>query len=625
MREERRERVGPSRRLLLALTALAPLVLLAVFELGLRLVGFGGSHPLFVAAEGMPGYLHANPDVIQRYLRGAPELAIDVIPFREEGPRDGYRVVVQGGSTAAGFPYGRWAGLAGMLGDRLEATFPDREIEVISTAMAAVNSYALLDLVDEIIAVEPDAVLIYAGHNEYLGILGVGSALASSSSRTATLLHLRLGGLRIYQFLRRLVSDARALLQSPLVQSPLSQNRKGDSGSARRTMISRAAAGARIPFGSDLYRQGALQLEANLSAILGKYRRAGIPVYIGTLASNEKDFEPFHSPLSGRVEPDAWESGWQAYRSARQGGDTDAARGVLSRLLELDVNSAEAWYALGELEREAGEIDAARRAYRNARDRDPLRFRAPEDFNRVIREVAKRYGATLVDVRRHLEVASPDGIVGDELLLEHVHPNAEGYFLLADAYYEALKRDGAIGDWSGAPSRARARRDMPITAIDRILAEHTVRELAAGPPFTEVPQEVAFPTPESEIEGLAELLHRGELDWLDGMERLLQIHRDAGRSQDAAVVARVAAQAYPTASAPNYAAGMLLLELQEFARARRYLERSLAAEPDDAATLQALVRANLRLGDEPRAMRHLARLEEVAPSHPLVRRLESKR
>jgi hypothetical protein len=45
--------------------------------------------------------------------------------------------------------------------------FPSREVEVISTAMAAVNSYALLDFADEIIAQQPDAVVIYVGHNEY--------------------------------------------------------------------------------------------------------------------------------------------------------------------------------------------------------------------------------------------------------------------------------------------------------------------------------------------------------------------------------------------------------------------------------------------------------------------------
>lgn len=594
--------MGHSRRLLTALTLLSPIAILLLLELALRLVGFGGDHPLFVDAEDMPGYRQANPELIRRYLRGAPELAIDPIPFREQKPPGGYRIVVQGGSTAAGFPYGRFAGLAGMLGDRLEATFPDREIEVITTAMAAVDSYTLLDLVNEIIAIEPDAVLIYAGHNEYLGILGVGSALGSARSRALTLLHLRLGRLRIYQLLEGLIDDTRFTL-GRLEAGP-------ESG--RGTMIARAATGARIPFGSDAYRRGARQLEANLSAILEKYRRAGIRVYIGTLVSNEKDFAPFESPLRNGVDRKEWDSLWQGQLRARQEGDAAAARRLLEQLLQLDENSADAWYALGQLEEQAGHGDAARVAYRNARDRDVLRFRAPEDFNRVIARVAERYGARLVDVRRHFEEASPDGIVGDELLLEHVHPNADGYFLLADAFYQALERDGEIGDWSRAPSRERARQEMPITEIDRLLADYTIRELEADFPFSDVRRELRLPTPRNEIEELAQQRQRGEIEWLDSMQRLLEIERAAGRSERAAMVARVAAQTYPTAWAPNFSAGVLLMRLGELARARRYLERSLLVAPDDRPTLRALVRVNRQLGDASPAARYLAQLKQLS-------------
>jgi tetratricopeptide (TPR) repeat protein len=615
MQEAQRELTTGRRRLLLAITLLSPILILLSFEIGLRLVGFGADHPLFVDAPGMPGYLQANPQVIQRYYPQAPELGIDTIHFKREKPPRGYRIVVQGGSSAAGFPYGRWGGLAGMLGDRLEVTFPDREIEVISTAMAAVNSYTMLDFVDEIIEIEPNAVLIYAGHNEYLGIMGVGSALSSARFRRVTLLQLKLRRLRTYQWIRRLVSVGKGML------SAAAEN----GGEDRAALMARAASGARIPFGSDAYRQGALQLEANLRLILRKYRRAGIPVYLGTLVSNERDQKPFFGETSDRVDRDRWEEIWQEHRRARQAGEIDSARDALSRLLELDDGAAAVWYALGRLEQEAGEIPAAREAYRNAKDRDQLRLRAPEVFNRLIRRLAESYDATLVDVQQHLADASPHGIVGGELLLEHVHPNAEGYFLLADAYYQALKRNGEIGDWSRAPSRARAERDMPITALDRILADHAVRELEGTYPFSETEREISFPPPSNEIERLAERRRRGELDWLSSMESLLQIYRKAGRYEEAVVVARIAAQAYPTERAPNFSAGMLYMGSKQFAHARHYLERSLLAAPDDVATLQALIDANLALGDGARARAHLDHLREVAPSHPIVWRFELQR
>ena len=54
-------------------------------------------------------------------------------------------------------------------------SMPDKTVEVINLGISAVNSYTLFDQVDEIIEQKPDAILIYAGHNEFYGALGVGS------------------------------------------------------------------------------------------------------------------------------------------------------------------------------------------------------------------------------------------------------------------------------------------------------------------------------------------------------------------------------------------------------------------------------------------------------------------
>jgi len=54
-----------------------------------------------------------------------------------------------------------------------------------------------------------------------------------------------------------------------------------------------AVAGERsITLKSTLFARGAEQFETNLDALLARYERAGIPVFIGTLASNERDQMP---------------------------------------------------------------------------------------------------------------------------------------------------------------------------------------------------------------------------------------------------------------------------------------------------------------------------------------------
>src|SRR4029079_5276451 len=90
---------------------------------------------------------------------------------------------VQGESTTEGYPYGFGASVAGMLQQRPQRTFPERKIEVIPTAMSAVNTYTLLDFSGEILEQHPDAVVIYVGHNEYVGLLGVASGFSGGRYR----------------------------------------------------------------------------------------------------------------------------------------------------------------------------------------------------------------------------------------------------------------------------------------------------------------------------------------------------------------------------------------------------------------------------------------------------------
>lgn len=546
--ETRAEGGGRSRWLpLLATALLSPLLFLALLEALLAAVGFPAAEPLFVPVPGRPDRLHANPDVMRRFFPGgAPKVAPESIEFAARKPEGTLRIVVQGGSTAAGFPYGRFAGLAGMLGERLESAYPEREIEVISTAMAAVNSFALLDFADEILAIRPDAVLVYAGHNEYMGVLGVGSGLTAKRSLAATRLHLALGRFRVYRYLQALVARARGGLAGP--------DGAGSEGpAAGRHLMARAAAGSEIGYGSEVYRQGVDQLEANLGDLLERYAEAGVPVYLGTLVSNEKDRPPFASA---------------------EGSD-----------------GADAWFARGREALSRGDGEAALRAFREARDRDRLPFRAPSALQEVIRAAAAEHAAVLVDVQARFAAASPQGIVGHELLLEHVHPNPEGYFLLADSYLRALRASPLLGTpTSDAPSLEEARREMPITRFDRTLGRYALAELLASVPFVAAPVPVTLPEPADPVERLAWSYHHGRIGWLEAMEALMQLHRRSGRTREAAVVARMAAQAFPGERATQYTTAMLYLELGRLDRARRYLRRSLAIEPDDPAARRALDR-----------------------------------
>lgn len=572
------------RRLFLVGALLIPVITLGALELGLRAVGFGGGDDLFVAYSEWPEWRHASPDVMRRYMVAGREPAVRIAPtlFRAEKPAGGLRLVVQGASTAAGFPFGRWGGLAGMLADRLEAARPGDPIEVVTTAMAAVTSHTLLDLVDEIIEIDPDAVLVYAGHNEYVGVYGVASAFGATRSMTLTRAKIRLGRLRTFQLVTRTVACLR-------------EGSDAIAKKDRRTLFAQASTGSRVAFDSPAYRAGIEQFEANMGELLERYRDAGIPVYLGTVVAND-EFPPLaHGPSEG-VDADRWTAGWTAYEEALEAGDVDAERSAIDALFVLDGESADAWSARGRLALREGRSDDARAELARARDLDSLRFRAPSAINDSIRVLAARHGAVLVDVEQGFVSASPDGVVGGDWLLEHVHPNAEGYFLLADLYYEALRRDGLLGDLSSAPDRETARLDMPLTEFDRVLADNDVRDLLTGAPFSDPPRVVERGPPRDEVDELARRHRDGEIDWLQAMEAYFQRVQQQGDLAAATRIARLVANEYPTEAAINRIAGQLSIEAGQPARARIYLARSLRAAPDDPSTLGLLARADRALG-----------------------------
>ena len=124
-------------------------------------------------------YLRINRHVAQRYFPKGhfiPRPTSD--RFLKEKPRGSYRIFALGGSTLAGWPYPNNVMFTRLLQRRLADTFPDKQIELINLGIAAINSYTLLDFMDEVLEEQPDAILIYAGHNEFYGALGAASTVS---------------------------------------------------------------------------------------------------------------------------------------------------------------------------------------------------------------------------------------------------------------------------------------------------------------------------------------------------------------------------------------------------------------------------------------------------------------
>lgn len=432
-----------------------PFVFVLIVETILRVADYGEDYHLFhkVRGDNKPDYLVMNKDLAKKYFKDNGLKSDNQSDLFLKVKTDGtFRIFVQGASTVVGFPFYRGGSFPRMLKHRLSFTFPDRNIEVINTGMTAVNSYTLLDLTDEIIKQKPDLVIIYAGHNEYYGALGVGSTISYGSHPLVIKSYLRLKKLRLFQFFE----NSYYKFTNTSFQKPSERT---------TTLMEVLAKEQSIPYNSELYLEGINQFKNNLNRILSKYKKHEIPVILSTLVSNEKDIKPFIS----KDIPDENE-----FDQALEEENPLANR--------IAMSNANAAFKLGRFYLK-NNVDTAKKYLFLAKELDLLRFRAPEKINELIVDLSREYNTSLVDMKSVFEANSDNGIIGNELMTEHVHPTIEGQFLMADAFYEKIKELDLLINWNNYIPYEEAIRDIPVSLIDSIQGMLVISELKSSWPY----------------------------------------------------------------------------------------------------------------------------------------------
>ena len=342
-----------------------------------------------------------NPDVTGRYFLNTKDLpqsnndAFDIVKRKNS-----FRVFVMGESSAAGFPFSPNGTFSRYIRDRLELIYPDTHIEVINLGITATNSYTIRDLIPGVLEQKPDLILIYAGHNEYYGAFGVGSTENIGNSRSIVNFFIWLNKFKSVEMLRGGINAMMSLFTSD-VDKDISRG---------GTLMARIVKEQLIPFNSESFNVGIKQFEGNFKDILRMTQEAGVPVVIGTLVSNLKDQKPFIAV----------------------GGDSN--------------ENADSVYLKAQHQLELGKTHLANSLFRQAKDLDALRFRAPEEINEIIKRLAEKYNCGFINVDSIFNANSPDGIVGNNLTVDHLHPSLSGYLLMGKIYFEAIERNGFLPD-----------------------------------------------------------------------------------------------------------------------------------------------------------------------------------
>lgn len=466
-----------------------PFLVLLVLEGALRLFGYGHDLSVFTEDPARKGYLVLNQHASKRYFANQKNATYgNAEPFTTKKKPGTLRLFVLGESTTIGYPYMNNGSFHRWLQYRLSQTYPERDFEIINLALTAVNSFTVLDFGRAALEYEPDAVLVYTGHNEYYGAMGVAATKGIGHSRMLARLLMKLRGLRLTQ----LIASA---------ADQISEMVSGEKVDLRENLMKRMAAEQQIAFGSEEYQAGLDQFRANMDELAALTSARGVPLLISNLVSNEKDLKPFIS------------------------------------IPDKQRKSADAHYRVGiQLYQQANYKDA-RKAFVQAKELDALRFRAPEALNKIINDIAHAHkGVTLVDTRDLFEKHSVGGILGNETLLEHVHPNLPGYAMLSEAFYQSLKKTGLLANSPREMDFETLKKQMPITLVDSLKGEYEMMILKEGWPFN-IPMPAEEKREKTEEEKLAGALVVKQITWRDAM---LRLQRHYAVVKDTAQMLRVA-------------------------------------------------------------------------------------
>lgn len=354
--------------------------------------------------------------------------------FVEPAPANRYRVVFVGASTVQGFPYPRRLAAASFLQAMLADAWPERAVEVVNLGITSIASFAVAQVVEDALALTPDLVVVYTGHNEFYGLYGAGRH-------------------------HRLQYFWRQLHLTHLVGGLI-----GEHG-AKADLLKMAAERGAVPWGSPGRALAEQNLRANLQRVGRLCERAQVPLVLCTVVANDAGFAPV-----GSTEGDAaWKARVEqaARRLTRGYVAPEEAEAALQQLEQAAALSSEhAWlcYLQGRALERLGRKAQARRAFRRARDLDTKPWRAPTAHNAVIRAVAAEHEAVLADVEAAFAAAAPAQGVGWEWMVDHVHFSVAGQVLLARTILHHIAQQQAmdLGLLQSEEAYRRALGDLPV-------------------------------------------------------------------------------------------------------------------------------------------------------------------
>lgn len=88
------------------------------------------------------------------------------IPVKK--PANALRIFCLGGSACAGWPHPPAETFSAYLQQALQTAYPGKQVEVVNVAAHGLAAYRTRRVLDEVLKLQPDAVIVWSGNNEFL-------------------------------------------------------------------------------------------------------------------------------------------------------------------------------------------------------------------------------------------------------------------------------------------------------------------------------------------------------------------------------------------------------------------------------------------------------------------------
>jgi len=392
-------------------------------------VGFASNVPLFVSSPSPSGgaMLTTAPNKLNFFNPQS---------FPQQKETGTYRIFCLGGSTTYGRPYNDTTSFVGWLRELLPAADSNKNWEVINAGGISYASYRVAHLMEELVNYQPDMFIIYTGHNEFLEertysqIRNIPPVVRSTVSLLAR---------------TRTWSAMTTALQGMGIYPQAEKENRENLGVEVDTILDRSVGPQRYTRDDPLREKILQHYRISLERMVALARSVGAQVIFVTPASSLKDCTPFKSEHTQGLDPVVLQKSEQILAQANEAirqENWNEALALLDEGIALDPRHAELQYRRGQVLMALARYDEAETALRLARDEDVCPLRALTPMRRIITDIAREQGISLVDyvdlLEQRMQTTQGYPIPGKEFFLDHVHPTIEGHKILAVALVQKM-------------------------------------------------------------------------------------------------------------------------------------------------------------------------------------------